>query len=320
MCPTYRLRRGCSNSYRIRQDRAAAQITEQLLSQLMDLPFFDSLVEAVYREVKKEWVRQKVQAESDDLPQLESARRESQRRIDGLLDSIEDTLAGDPVAQTLSVRLKQRHFELERLESKIRLIKGSKRFSMSEEDLRDLVRTNINNLLGVLQSDIPFARKLLQQSLKRIVLFPDVDENGQRYFEVVGEMDSFHDPDDQNSCVLLGGLGTQRSQQHTFNSSYGFVFRLYQDADPCQFLEYFVQLLETDPSLSLRSLSPTEWSELLRGVIPEGSRKPPKLGYGVVARCFWTHQQQLNERLIIKKLPNTRDPGHRYQLSLRRSA
>lgn len=41
ICPKYRLRRGCDNSYRIRQDRAAAQITQQLSSLLMDLPFFD---------------------------------------------------------------------------------------------------------------------------------------------------------------------------------------------------------------------------------------------------------------------------------------
>jgi hypothetical protein len=207
-------------------------------------------------EVKDEWARQKAQAECDDLAKLENGRRDCQRWIDPLLDQIENAVPGDPASDRLSARLKQRHFEIERLESKIRLIKGSKRLSMSGEDLRTLVHANIKDLSSVLQSDVPLARKLLKRSLKRMMLFPAVDENGQRYFEVVGEMDPFHDPGDQNSGVLLGRLGTLNSQQHTFSSSYGFVFRLYQDADPCQFLEYFVQLLEADPSLLLAVVEP----------------------------------------------------------------
>jgi Recombinase zinc beta ribbon domain len=117
VCPDYRIRRGCTNLYRIRQDRAAAQITQQLSSQLTDLPFFDSLVATVYGEVKDEWARQKAHAECDDLPQLENARRDCQRWSDRLLDTIENAGPGDPVSETLSARLRQRYFEMERLES-----------------------------------------------------------------------------------------------------------------------------------------------------------------------------------------------------------
>jgi site-specific DNA recombinase len=316
-CPSYRLRRGCTNSYRIRQDRAAAQVTDQITNQLTETAFFDHLVKTVHAEVKHEWTTRKASAATENPTQLEADRRACQRRIDALLDSIEDVPAGDPTAGTLSARLRQRQFELEQLESKIALTRSKRAFPMTEEDLRELVRENVHNLLSVLKSDVAYAKEILQRHIRHIVLFPATDERGQRYFEVVGEMNLFKEPSGQESRVMLGALGTQNSQQHTFNSSYGFVFRLYQDADPCRLLEYFVKLLEADPSLSLRSLSATEWSNLLREVIPDSPQKHARLGYGAVARCFWRHQDQLSNRLLINKLPNRRDPGHRYQLSLR---
>lgn len=113
------------------------------------------------------------------------------------------------------------------------------------------------------------------------------------------------------------GLGTQNPQQHTVDRILAFTLRIDPDLAPCPLLEPLCHLLEANPELALAPRTPSEWAELFRELIPNGTEKPKQLGYGAVARCFWFHRSQLEKRLIIIKSPNPGNIGHLYQISLR---
>ncbi len=313
-CPSFRLRRGCSNSYRILQERAAAQITEVLSSSLLEEPLWNQVVKSVHSELEMEWNAHRSSLAGDNLSALEANRRDCQRRMDSLLDQIEELSVGDPSREALSGRLRHRQSERDRLDIRIAAARNLRSLDVTETDLRQLVRDRIANLLSVLQSDAAFAKKVLQQHIRRIVLFPGTDETGEPYFEAVAEIDMFAGKDDTKPAVMLGLLGTQKPQHHTVDTSLGIVFRLYPYAFACPHLPYLVHLLESKHELASRPLSPTLWAALINSVLPVDQ---PKVGYGAVARCFWAHLDQLDTRLTVTKIPNRSDPGHRYQLSLK---
>ena len=87
-----------------------------------------------------------------------------------------------------------------------------------------------------------------------------------------------------------------------------------KEDDPCLLLEPFCQLLAAHPELSMHPLRPKEWAQHLGPYIPAGQKMP---GSGAVGRIFWRYRMELAERLVIIKVPNSADPGHSYQVSLR---
>jgi site-specific DNA recombinase len=201
-CPNHRSRRGCSNSLRIRQHRAAAQITQMLANELFLPEYLNYLVSAVYKELKEVWHRQSQEAAGEDISDLRRSLTACQEKIDNLIDHIEDT-----GSQGLKVRLAEREFEKQRIADKLSRLKGSKKMTLTEEDLQALVRENVANLLDVLKAEVPLARKVLQQHVKRLLLFPDETDTGP-VFQVIGELDLFSGPKDPESGVLLGCSGT----------------------------------------------------------------------------------------------------------------
>jgi hypothetical protein len=197
-CPNHRCRRGCSNNLRIRQDRAAAQITQVLANQLFLPEYLDYLVSAVFAELKEIWKTQAKQAEGENIRELEQARHACRQKINNLIDVIENT-----GSQTLMVRLAAQEFEIKRIEDKLSILRGTKKVDVTEEELQALVRENVANLLDALKVDVPLARKTLQQHVTKLMLFPGESDDGP-IFEVIGELDLFNGPDDPEGGVLFG--------------------------------------------------------------------------------------------------------------------
>jgi hypothetical protein len=243
-CPDHRVRRGCTNAIRIREDRVAAQITEVLANQLFVPEYLDYLVSAVFCELKEVWKTQSQQASGEGIRELEQQRSALRQKIDNLIDVIEAT----PLP-TLTTRLAAQEFELHRIEAKLNILKDSNKMSMTKKELQELVRQNVAKLLDVLKADVPRARKLLQQHVRKLVLYPAESRDG-RVFEVLGELDLFSGPSAPKGGVLLGCSGTQTPQQHT-DQYYRFTMRLYPESEQCPLVEPLCQLLIARPELSL---------------------------------------------------------------------
>jgi site-specific DNA recombinase len=201
-CPNHRYRRGCTNHLRIREDRAAEQITSALSELLLVPENLTYLANAVLREIKAFWDTQRQEALRDGVCELEHAHRECQRRIDNLVDQIEN-VGPEPLIQR---RLQERKFEKQRIEDKLSALKGRKKLDLTEEQLLAMVKENVSNLFDALRGEVPLARKLLLQYVRKMQLFPYEDEAGPA-FEVLGELDLFAGPEDPESGVLLGCSG-----------------------------------------------------------------------------------------------------------------
>ena len=309
-CPMHRARKGCTNSLRIPEKIASAQITDALVNQILVPETMDWLVASVFREMKN-ILKQESHADTN-LKELEERKRALEKMIGNAVEAIIAT-----GSESLRQRLKGLEQEKEWVERRITGARNHGEVNITEAKLRDLVLHNVANLQEVLKSDVTMARELIQRHVKKLSLFPGKDE-GRPVFAVVGEMDIFEPSDDQNDGVFLEGLGTQTLQKHTVDRGLVFLMYLYPDAEVCPLVEPLSRLLKSKPELSLEPRTPSAWAELLREAIPEGPKKPKELGYGTVARCFWRHREQLAERLIVTKTPNPLAPqGHVYQLSLR---
>jgi hypothetical protein len=211
-CPNYRHGRGCSNGLRIQEDRVAKQITQALANQLFDSEYLNDLVAAVFTELKETWKRQNELAAQEAIPALEKGRRECQVKIDHLIDAIEN---GGP--QRLNAQLEKRSFELGQIETKLKMAKGKSTLNVTQEDLQTLVQKNVANLLDVLKSDVPLARKILFRHFKKLVLFPGVTDAGP-VFTVIGEIDLFQAENETKHGVLLSFCHAALSEFRTSNT------------------------------------------------------------------------------------------------------
>jgi DNA invertase Pin-like site-specific DNA recombinase len=311
-CPNHRVRRGCTNAFRIREDRAADQITDALTTQLLVPETMNYLVSAVFTELTEALKQQKHELSEDGVQELERAYREGTKKVEHLIDAIENS-----GLESLSTRLRVLESEQKRLEDKLKAQRNARTVKVALADVQALVERSVTTLLDVLKTDVALARQVLQDHVKKLMLYPS-EFGGKPVFEVVGELDLFSPPSDPNDGVLLGVWGTLTAQQHTMDRCFRFTLRIVLDEDSsCHLLEPFCRLLEANPGLSLEPRTPSDWAKLLNELIPDGPSKPKRFTWAVITRCLWFHRAILESRLKIIKTANTTNPGHLYQLSLR---
>jgi site-specific DNA recombinase len=312
LCPNHRQNRGCTNGLSIREDRAAAQITDLLTNQLFAPEVLSHLVSAVYEELKEYWKTQSQPTPGEGIPELQRALRDCSQKVDNLIDVIENT-----GAQGLTVRLTMHQFEKKRIEDKLNSLKGTRKVNVTADELQAAVRENVANLLEVLKAEVPLARTILQQHVRRFDLFPNKSETGDPFFDVIGALNLFNGPSDPEGDVLLGCSGTRTPQQHT-DCSYYFYIQLHPRLDvECDLVEPLCQLLLSEPHLTLEARTPKDWAALLRGVLPVYSRSRRPLGYGALQFCLNNHRHFLEQRLTIIETINPKFPCPLYQLSIR---
>ncbi len=310
-CPNHRYRRGCENALRIRQDRAAAQITGFVARQLAESEFLDYFISVVHEELKSILKKQRENDTAQSLKELEAAATERQRKIDNLKDVIADT-----GSRSLTVTLDALESEQERFAVKIAALKGTMTKNITRQELATLVRENVANLLEVLRADIPVARQVLQRHVKKLSLYPSETEDGP-VFEVLGEIDFFDGPSDpEKGGVLLGCSGTQTPQQHT-DRMYRFHFQIDPHLDlECPLLEPFCQLLQSQPELTDQPRRPKDWAGLLRGMMPNNPNSGRPLRSGAVGWCLNNHRTILEQRLKVVEVPDPYTKYPLYQLAL----
>jgi hypothetical protein len=198
-------------------------------------------VTEVFTELNETWKTQKQAISREEIPALEIARQDCQSRIDRLIDSIE---TGGP--QQLNTHLEKRYFELGEIESKLKMARGKEKPDVTREELQSLVKANVANLLQVLKSDVPLARKILFKYFRRLSLYPETTDTGP-VFHVIGEIDLLRLEDNPKYGVLLGREGTLTLQQHT-DYFYNFVMPLYPNLEECDLAKAFIGCFWLGPS------------------------------------------------------------------------
>jgi DNA invertase Pin-like site-specific DNA recombinase len=289
-CPNYRHRGGCTNNFRIRETDAAEQI---------------------YNELNDALMHHKASLPADGISRIEDARRACIAKINNIVGALESG-----VSEALSLRLQTLESEKRQIESQLRVARAAKNSKLTFEGVRALVATNVESLLGVLNADATLSRQVFLKHIGKLSLFP-IDLNGKPVYEVIGEIDLFCPPDSSKDGELLGVSGTLTDQQHTVDRYFRFVLTIDVKPDvKCPHVQPLCDLLQARPELSLDPRAPSEWAQLLDAFIPDGPEKPTKLGYGTIARCFWSHRAQWEDRLVVVKTPNPHSQGHLYQVSL----
>lgn len=207
-CVNHRHRAGCTNSLRIREDVVSGQITEALSKQLLVPETLAYLASSVFRELKEVLEERKKSLKPEHIERLEAARAECSKKIDRLIEAIEDT-----GPESLRHRLAAQEFERDRIIAELRTARAAQNAAITEEGLHALLVRNVKNLLEVLKADPDLARAVLHKQLKRLMLYPDVSE-GRAVYHVVGEMDLFTSagdhPDSSDDGALLECFGTAR--------------------------------------------------------------------------------------------------------------
>lgn len=313
-CPNHRRRGGCNNALRIREDLALAQIADAMQQRLLLPSTLEFLVSSVHDELDAFLKDQRKHDINTDLNDLEQSLRELQKNIKNVMRGIE--ISG---SDALAVRLQTLDFQERRLEEQITRKRSTRTFRLSKTNLAKTVTANVAELTGVLKSNPGLARQLFQQHLKRLNLYP-AERNGVPVFEVLGEMDLFNPTGDPELGVLLGVSGTLNDQQHTVDSSFRFTLTIdCSIKSKCTILEPLCGLLAAHPELADSPKTPSDWARLLNEFIADGPDKPRDLGYGTIARAYWFFRDELEERLVISKLPNPipYNAGHVYQFALR---
>jgi len=313
-CPNHRRRGGCNNALRIREDLALGQIAEAMQQSLLIPSTLEFLVTSVHDELDAFLKEQRKHDIDTDLKDLEQSFRECQEKIAHIVSVVENS-----GSETLAARLKALEFQKRGLEELIKRKRSTRTFRLSKTNLAKAVTANVAELTGVLKSNPGLARQLFQQHLKKLSLFP-AKRDGLPVFEVLGEMDLFNPTEDPELGVLVGVLGTQNSHQHTVDSSFRFTMTIDCSSKPkCTILEPLCELLTVRPELAGSPKTPSDWALLLNEFIPDGPDKPKDLGYGTIARAFWFYHDELDERLVMSKLPNPipYNAGHVYQFALR---
>jgi site-specific DNA recombinase len=171
-CPSYRTRRGCSNSIALSEQILAEQITEVLAKQLLIPSNFDVLIKEVYGELQLALQNQLKSVSQDQLAELQAGHQKIALAIELLINLIEQ--GGSP---SLVHRLGEREAQKTQLEQKIVLLKGKKNLSITPETLEAVVRENIAVLVDVLRTNVPLARLVLEQHLLKMSVFYDSKEN-----------------------------------------------------------------------------------------------------------------------------------------------
>jgi DNA invertase Pin-like site-specific DNA recombinase len=311
-CEVARLHRGCGNRMSIPERVVAEQLTRVLSTQLLVPEVFDELVTNVIAEVQAAVLSEKSVTRQAELPELEKHLQACISAVTNLTNSIE--ISPSPF---LLQRLRERDHERVLLLEKIRIVRDGQRVTITRELLQDLVQENLSKLRDVLESNVPLARELLSGHLLKLYLQPDPD-SGDNCILVLGGIDLFNGSNAANRSVLLEGSSTRTPQQHAGVLNFVALFDV-TERESCLLFEPLIELLEAEPKLSDKAMTPTEWSQLLLRYLGTRWDDSKKLGYGAITRCFRVHADLLATRILIKKVPDpaTQGHGHLYRLELK---
>jgi DNA invertase Pin-like site-specific DNA recombinase len=303
-CPSYRYKRGCTNSLHMREDRLCEQLLDVLANRLLAPENFTYLINAVWNELEAFLDRMRREGPGDNIQQLERMKVEMQLKIQRLINFISDT---DRPSESVRAALGEADAELKRITEQLRTMAVPVDIDIRKENLESIVAHVIGTLQDLFKNDAIRARELLQHYVKRLVLYPEETENGP-VFEVVGEMDLFSAPYDGSERVLLDHCSTAMVQQHTSDCLFRFCgLQLFvrKDIHDHPLADFFDKLFENNPEAAQAGHNSKEWADLLRSVVPVNSEVDSRLNFMYVSKAFDLSRDIFERRFGLSRTVNS---------------
>jgi len=306
-CPSWRYKRGCSNSLWIREDRLSSQLVSEMANNMMVPQVMDYFIDSVSHQLEGylNGIRGDGDESSNNLRGRESELKSS---ISMLLTAMTKPCSANSTA--LPERLAELEVELKQVQNNIKLLGAPKDLIAVRRDLGEAVRSNVSNLLDILKEDVPKARQVLQRHINKLILYPTTTDNGPAY-EVLGEIDLFKSPTDRHGRVLLARSSTGTVQQYAGHVDFGFCFFglvLYAQVDPGPnpLLEPISKLLESNPDLLHEPKFAMTWAELIKSVVPAESELHQRVNADYVAWNFRNRTKTFAEQLGMTTIVHNR--------------
>ncbi len=220
-CVSRRNNRGCTNNLWIREDRLSAQLLQALTKNLLQPAVMDYFIASVAEEFDA-CLKGKRGASETPLDALKAEETQHKAAISRLVATIMNPYSAN--SDALPAMLAQKEADLKRVQNDIALLAAPKNLSDAKVDIEALVQANINNLQQIILQEPLKAREVFQRYVKGLTLFPTVTEEGDRAYEVVGELDLFASPDTDKDRILLARSKTGIVQQYTHRVDFAFRF------------------------------------------------------------------------------------------------
>lgn len=305
-CVSARNKRGCTNKLRIRHDRLSAQLIKAFAEQLLAPDVMAELVESVSKELELHY-KGDAHHPGGSFEQLKAQQAEQKARIERIMDFIEAPQSTHSAA--LRARLAQAEVDLAEIEKKLLSVSGPKGARIPIQDIKALVRANVDDLLAVLKQDASKARQVLQHHIQSLILYPVETDAGWAY-EVLGDISLFVSPSDPKKRVLLDRSCTPTIQQYT-DSAFRFAGLLVDPLLEGDLEEPVVHvrglfslisvILKEQPELAGQQLTAREWGSHIDRISVDQS--PEQQGAYTPKYFGWlTHvyKQELKESLGMK--------------------
>ena len=316
-CTSARYLRGCTNRLWIREDRLSLQLVNALSQNLLVPEVMEYLVSCVSKEldIYLKGASRTHEGSRQNLEQRKSDLELTSRRVVDML-----TRATPESEKALLGRLHEVEVEKNQLESALQLLDIPRALASPGQNLAEVVRTHVANLLEVIKQDVPKARQVLQKHITSLRLYPVDLPEGPGY-EVQGEIDLFVAPQDPKKRVLL-----DRSLKGTIQQYTDHVYRfagLMVVAKPASHPEpleaQLEALLTSDVSLLHKPLTPGEWTELLRATLVGDAVALKRCDFRHLAAQFTDRAAIYRERFGMVEIAHGRKNWYMFSASGLRS-
>ena len=216
-CRIARFEAGCSNKLLIKQSSLTSQLLNILTDAWLKPEYLERLIQEIHCAAKELMKKTPADLGGQSEVQLKREHADEGLRIKNLADLI---FRSQNSSDALVKRLAQAEDNLANLALKISSATRSVRNDFTQEDVRTLVKEAVSQLSSVAAMDLPLAKATLQKYVSGLTLVPQITD-GERWYEVLGEIDLFEPATGQHTGVMLD-KAVVRFVQHYKSRSLAF--------------------------------------------------------------------------------------------------
>ncbi len=218
MCSTYYRRGGCTNETKLNRLALERDLTEYLVRMVREARSFDSMVDAVVNEAK----RQQAEAEKAREAGIEG-RENLQARLQKLrqeVDNLTSAVATLGLSDALSNGLRDREAQAKLLRQQLDSLEQKPGVWFTRAEVADFLSDGLAELANILLSDPQTCRDEIRDRVDHLILSPTIFE-GQPSLEITGDLRLFN----EEKIKMLGCNGPITAK-HLALSLSGLVLKL----------------------------------------------------------------------------------------------
>jgi site-specific DNA recombinase len=205
-CPGHRYRGVCTNSVTIRRDVLESQLLAAITERVLRPDILEYAIEHVSEKFEQDCIayRDKARGVIASAPKLNKELHRLQTLASNLVQAIAEY--GHRKSPTLLTELSDVEVKIELIAEDLKQ-PGLPAPQASPQQIRDFVQENVRHLEAILAEDRSLARQILRKHIRRIVLSPKFDPDGNVLSITAGDVDIFSR--DTDVLLLVPGDGIE---------------------------------------------------------------------------------------------------------------